>query len=216
VDVEHQPYINLYGHMPKAYRNRIPLKHMLQIVGLVAILLGFIGGLQRYTNQQLKWQYRDVMADKQAAGARIKALKIQYPKITKSTELQAELDHLKVMLQLHRTLLTDLQVPKMSHEQGFVDVITKLATHIVPYVWLREISIQYGGSSIILHGSTRQVAAVRTFIKRLSADPFFKGYAFKLKHLETSAIDASHDDFSIVIALPSVQVAEIDTGESVS
>lgn len=205
--------INLYLHIPKAYRNRITLKQMLQIIGLTALLLGIIGGLKQGSNQWLKWQYQTMMAKEQAEQQHMVAMKKQYPKIIKSAELQTKHDQLQATLQLYWVLLKDLQSPRLSNNQGFLTIMEALATHIVPYVWLREINIQAGGQDITINGSTRQVAAVRTFIKYLAADPVFKNYEFKLKRLETSVVDATYDDFSIIISPALKHTAQVSVEE---
>lgn len=194
-----QQQINLYTQIPQEFRKRITLKHMLQMVVFTFVLLVVLFSVQMCSNKFSGWKLDHVIELKKQGQLNVAQLKKKYPKVTKSADLETQLKLLKETLATHEVLLKDLSNPGLSNEIGFVELLSVFAKHIEPHMWLREINIQKGGTEITLNGITQQVSAVRSFIKKMTDDPIFRGLAFKLKRLETSATSPGDDDFSIII-----------------
>jgi len=196
--------INLFTKLPDEYRHRITIEFVLRVLSIVAGVLLFVFVIHKTQVSFATGKVEDLTKEKRTQQNKISQYKRDNPKIQKNTALQNARDQLDKNLKRHVALAEDLARPEVSNTKGLSIYFRGLAESMVSSLWLKEINIQKGGLEITLNGVTKDVGAVRQFVKNLSDLELFDDYELKIKRLETSLKHPGKDDFVIIITSQAV------------
>ena len=182
--------INLYQPMFRREKKIFSAAAMLQL-GTVFML-----GLMAYYAVwylEAEGSAKEVAQLEKTRGVREQALLRlvkQFPARPASQLLADEVARIKEELAERDRLAQALAQGDFGRTTGFGDYLEALARQHVDGTWLRQISIEQGGRSIAVTGSTVAPDLVPRFIQRLSDEPVFAGASFNVLTLARPVAEA--------------------------
>jgi Tfp pilus assembly protein PilN len=105
----------------------------------------------------------------------------QYPAPVLDTQLQAELEHMRMLNEQQGGLLSYLSQRQNERDaKPYSAFLRGLSAIREPGLWLNEIKISAQGASLTLSGFTQRAEALPAYLKKLSQHTQFKGQGFAL------------------------------------
>jgi hypothetical protein len=90
----------------------------------------------------------------------------------------AEIEKLRTALQARESALAELASGSLGDTTGFSGQFRAFARQTMPGVWLTAFRVSGAGRDIVIEGRSLAAEHVPTYIRRLNAEPVFKGKAF--------------------------------------
>jgi hypothetical protein len=179
--------INLYQRQPKRGHGPRPKQMVLGWLLLFAVIISH-GAWQA-------WQLQQATTLANATQSRAQALQAEFSTATASFQAP-QLDPLlpeqlaqqeQSNLQLQR-LVAHLQLLAQQQSAGFVAPLAALSERHPPAgLWLSEISLRDGGSSLSLQGFSQDQQLLPLYLQSLGVSPVFRGRAFARFELQRNA-----------------------------
>lgn len=176
--------INFYQDSFRKPVIALPLKQMLMILAVVAVLLGLMTLLE--WNRTL--HARDTLADMEASRIKMEAsierLQKEVDAIVLDPRLQQREKQLQSALQSKRQFLAKLQQEGDTHHVHFSAYLQALSNMDTPSVWLTRIVMRSPGPELSLYGITDKPKAIPAYIADLKQEEHFQGFGFRVFNLE--------------------------------
>ncbi|HEX8987410.1 MAG TPA: PilN domain-containing protein [Rhodocyclaceae bacterium] len=144
---------------------------------LVALLFAWgawsrarLGGLEA-ESAQVRPQAMALQAQKDAMGAQLQAMK-------PDAKLEADLAAAQAMLELRSKQMGELKKGVSPEAGGFAEYLRGLARQTPNGLWLTGFDIKDSGASMEISGRMTDPALLADYIRRLDAEPAFKGREF--------------------------------------
>lgn len=173
--------INFYTAEFHLRRTKYTAEHLLWTSAVTASLcvLWSLSLLFNYVN--LHWQLKNSGLQLVAAQTSLDENRRLYPAPVLNTQLQAELEKLRMLNTQQGGLLSYLTAQQQQREnQSYSALLRALSTVREPGLWLSEIKIQNQGRALTLTGYTQRASALPAYLKKLSRHAQFKGQGFAL------------------------------------
>lgn len=176
--------INFYQDLFRKPVIKLPLKQMLMVLAVVAVLLLLMTLLE--WNRTL--HARDTLADMEASRIKMEAsierLQKEVDAIVLDPRLQQREKDLQMALQSKRQFLAKLQQEGDTHHVHFSGYLQALSNMDTPSIWLTRIVMRSPGPELSLYGITDKPKAIPAYITDLKQEEYFHGFGFRVFNLE--------------------------------
>lgn len=170
--------INLYDPTLLRHRHWLTAGNLLVAVGLVfAVMLGW--------GAWLRIQAGDLAADAEALDGSLKtardesvALGARLADRRADPKLELDLAAMKELLGARQEVLVALGQGAAAKTTGYADYLRGLARQSVANLWLTGFSVGPEGARMEIRGRTLDPAQLPEYIRRLNAEPAFRGQRF--------------------------------------
>ena len=176
--------INFYQDTFRKPVIALPLKQMLTILAVVAVLLASVTVLEWTRTVHARETLADMEASRVRMEASIDRLQKEVDAIVLDTRLQQREKDLQTALQGKRQFLVKLQQQGDTHHVHFSGYLQALSNMDTPSVWLTRIVMQSPGPELSLFGITDKPNAIPAYIADLKQEEHFKGFGFRVFNLE--------------------------------
>lgn len=176
--------INLYQPIFKQQKKVFSATTLLELSGFFVVGLVVFSLFAWWQLYELDKQLTVMEQRREEARNRLNSLTAQLPKRTGSTELKNLVSSLKNDVEKKRQIVAMLKEDGANNTRGFSHFLEALSRQHPPQLWLTQISIHGGGTSITLSGSTYAETEVPIMLTNLSQEPSFRGISFKSMQIE--------------------------------
>jgi len=118
-------------------------------------------------------------------------------------KLAAELAASQALLRARQEIFAYLDRGTLGNTDGFAQFLQSLARQTPGGLWLTGFTIEGGGREMEIHGRMLQAAALPEYIRRLNAEPAFKGRSFASLDIHQPAVDKTKPSVAGVQEKPS-------------
>ena len=141
--------------------------------------------------QGLHWAADQAQADAQMAQAGMTGLRSQVTTLAQAsgTGPAGELDRLRTLDASQRRVRAALEAGAAGVREGHADALVALARQASNQLWLTGFSVSEDGNAIVLEGRMTDTNVLADYLRRLNAEPRFKGRPFA--QLELKSVDAT-------------------------
>lgn len=155
-------------------------------LALAALLVLTWGGAQA-----LMWSAGQAQAEAQQIQAGMSPLRAQVGALSaqQGGGAAAELARLQALEAGQRRVRAALDAGAAGAREGHADLLLALARQAAGALWITGLAVSDDGSNIVLEGRMRDSAVLADYLRRLNAEPRFKGRPFA--QLTLNAVDSN-------------------------
>ncbi|MGE5467832.1 MAG: PilN domain-containing protein [Ignavibacteria bacterium] len=182
--------INLYDPSLLRRRELLSAANLAIASGVLVVLLGVWGGVVRSRlgavegeSQMLAPQVQTIQTQKDMLQAQLAAMK-------PDPQIEADLAAARGLLDLHSRQLGELKKGVGTESGGFAEYLRGFARQTPAGLWLTGVSIGDSGGTMEIRGRMMDPALLADYIRRLDAEPAFKGREFSALKISTGGADA--------------------------
>lgn len=173
------------------------------IVGISILLMALISGSIALKGSQLKSEAAAVQARLDQRKSQIESLKAQLEARKPDPVLKNRVSSMERNIQAKQRLIALVSGSEGGNTDGFSAYLRGLSERPVPGLWLTEIQIQNGGTSIGFSGETTSPEKVPVFLKSLADKKSYFGHQFeKLQMSQVSSEEGELERVSFQIRSP--------------
>lgn len=170
--------INLYDPALLRRREWITAGNVLAGVILVCGILFAWGGWLSFRGARLETQVADLERELKAAREESVTLGTQLANLKPDPELERNLAAVKDLLGLRKEMLAELSKGSPQANAPYGDYLRGLARQALGGLWLTGFAVEAGDRRMEIRGRTLDPALVPEYIRRLNAEPAFRGHRF--------------------------------------
>jgi hypothetical protein len=193
--------INLYQPMFRKQEKVFSAVTMVQIIGLVTILLGAIYAYNIWSLRPFEQELVKINVEQQKLQGELKRFEVKAAANTKSQLLEDEIRLLSQELEQKRQVEQVLSTGSYGNRNGFSDYFAGLARQHVSGLWLTNVTLQNGGTQLVLKGKTNNAELIPIYIQKLAKEKAFAGLSFNVLEMSRSETDADIIVFNIATRL---------------
>jgi hypothetical protein len=171
-------YINLYDPALLKRREWLTAANLLFALALVFVVMLGWGAWARIDAASLATDAAALDSRLQAARAESVTLAGQLSSRRADPKLELDLAAMKELLGVRQQILTTLGQEAGSQSIGHADYLRGLARQSVTNLWLTGFSVGPDGTRMEILGRTLDPALLPEYIRRLNAEPAFRGHRF--------------------------------------
>lgn len=160
--------VNLYLPELRPRRDWLTASRLRVVVLTLVVIMAAISGYDYWRLSRLESEQSALQASVTEQVNETERLEREVAQRSGNERLQRELETRQTRLQRSRNLLEFLENTRPGNTEGFSSMMKDLSRASFEGLWLTEILIRQGGSSVMLRGAARQPAMVPDFIGRLS------------------------------------------------
>ena len=180
-------HINLYDPALLRQRHWLTAANLLfALVMLFVILLGW-GAWARIMASTLATETVALADQLKAARDESVALGTQLANRKPDSKLESDLAAMKELLGVRLSIFTALGQGATPGSSGYADYLRGLARQTVTGLWLTGFSVGADGGHMEIRGRTLDPVLVPEYIRRLNAEPAFRGHRFAAINLSVPA-----------------------------
>jgi hypothetical protein len=171
-------YINLYDPALLRHRQWLTAANLLFAVALVFVVMLGWGAWARIDAAGLAEQVAALDGRLQAARAESVALAGQLSNRRADPKMELDLAAMKELLGVRQEILAALGQEAAPPMTGHADYLHGLARQSLANLWLTGFSVGPDGTRMEIRGRTLDPALLPEYIRRLNAEPAFRGHRF--------------------------------------
>jgi len=171
-------YINLYDPALLRHRQWLTAANLLFALAMVFVVMLGWGAWARIEAAGLAEQVAALDGRLQAARAESVALEGQLSNRKADPKLELDLAAMKELLGVRQEILATLGQEAGPQMTGHADYLRGLARQSVANLWLTGFSVGPDGTRMEIRGRTLDPALLPEYIRRLNAEPAFRGHRF--------------------------------------
>ena len=175
--------INLFNPIFRRQRKAFSAVTMAQALGIVALALALLAILQMRQAASLERVLADTGRQASERQQLITRLGKELPTPSQGTVLAEEIVRVESQLRQREALLADLRSGAGGGVSRYSPILTALARHTVPGVWLTGVAIGGKESELVLKGRVLDGKLVPSYIVSLSGDAAFEGRSVRQMRL---------------------------------
>ena len=189
--------INLYQAEFKKEKIIVSAVQVAQVSAVVVAVLLLITGGNVWQTSRLQSSLNQTEATRLASQKELEQSKQLYAKKQENPVLVKQVEKLTMELNTKKQVLKVLSGKSFGNTRGFVEHFTGLAKQRIDGMWLTNISIREGGTSLGMKGTATRPEYVPQYLQRLSAESAFVGTEFKTFLLAQSEKKKRWVDFDL-------------------
>lgn len=191
-----QQQINLYQPIFRRQEKRFSAKKLLGLFVGAAIFFTAVYGYARWNVHALETQLVDMQKQYNRELKRVDELSRQFPVKQKNLAMEQQLTRLRVERDAKQTLIGLLRGKSaFGNVEGFSGHMEGIARQRLDGMWVTGFSLNSGGESIDIHGSSLSPELVPQFLQKLSAERSFTGAEFRVFKMQRDAKNRAAIDF---------------------
>lgn len=189
--------VNLYQPIFKQQEKVFSAKTLLQAGTVVVGGLMAFYGFALWQTADLDERVRAFEGQHQEALKRLERVSRQFPAPKEDPALVRKLEKRKAELGAKQRVVTVLDAPDFGNVSGFTEQLEAFARQRPNNLWLRQVTIRKGGSSVTLVGSTYEPEQVPQMVQRLGKERSLSGTEFRRLRMSRSEADPQRVDFTL-------------------
>lgn len=189
--------INLYQPIFRKERKLLSFRVLLQAVGAVLLLLGVLYGMGVNQTMQIKSDLALLQSQSNQQADLLTSIGAKLAAKKPDTTYQAELATLEEELVASQKVVAALKRVKDSYTKGISNYLVGFSRQAPRGVWLTGFTVQAGGESLVIRGSSLEPGLVPVFLERLSNEAVLKGTEFGLLQIQRENADSRYVDFVV-------------------
>ena len=171
--------VNLYQSIFYKQKTRFSALQVSQLSLALLLVLAVTSGLSFWQKMLLQSEWDELKAQQTQSQQQLQQLQAQMAARQPDAALLKQIDELTQDINTKRQVMGVLSGKTFGNTEGFVAHFTGLARQRIEGMWLTDVAILNGGTSLGMKGNAMKPEYVPQYLQRLTQEPVFSGTEFK-------------------------------------